>query len=165
VITIVPGTFRDLSFIASRLRPEDKVEVEALIGPIHYIDLAAIHLRDVLYVALDEGNPVAAFGASRTIGAHLWTAWSWGSPQITPSIPAITKFVRRSMIPELIEYGAHRVEARALASHWQARKWLKLMGSTERCELPMYGINGETFILADWTKETVNVLHPKDARN
>jgi len=153
VITIVPGTFRDLSFIASRLREDDRREAEAMIGPVHYIDLAAMHLRDVVYVALNDGNPVAAFGANRIIGKHLWAAWSWGSDGIGKAVPAITRFVRNEMIPELISYGAHRVEARALASHTMARKWLKMMGATERCELPMFGIGGETFVLFDWTKQ------------
>jgi hypothetical protein len=156
VITIVPGTLRDLSFIASRLREDDRREAEALLGPFHYIDLAAMHLRDVVYVALDDGNPVSAFGASRLFGNHLWTAWSWGSDDIAKAIPTVTRFIRNHMIPELLEYGAHRVEARALASHTLARRWLKLIGATERCELPMFGINGEDFCLFDWTKETVS---------
>lgn len=157
MISIVPGTLRDLSFITSRLREDDRLEAEALIGPFHYIDLAAAHLRDVVYVALDDGNPIAAFGANRFIGNHLWVAWSWGSDEIAKAVPAITRCVRKQMIPELIAYGAHRVEARALASHTMARRWLKLMGATERCELPMFGIKGETFVLFDWTKDTVDV--------
>lgn len=157
MITIVPGNIRDLSFIAAHLRADDLQEAEALIGPFHYIDLAAMHLRDVVYVALDDGSPVAAFGAHRMIGNHLWLAWSWGTDGLGKAVPAITRFIKGEMIPELLSYGAHRVEARALASHTMARKWLKLMGASERCELPFFGINGEAFVLFDWTKETVHV--------
>lgn len=114
-----------------------------------------MHLRDRAYVVTLDGNPEAAFGAGRQLGDHLWTAWSWGSERITRCAPIITRFVTQQMVPDLIDQGAWRVEARALASHFQARDWLKRMGATERCELPAYGRNGEDFILYDWTRDVL----------
>lgn len=152
---IVPANFRDLSYIASRIRDEDRAEAEATLGPLHYMDLAAMHLRDSAFVVTLDGNPEAAFGATRVIGEHLWTAWSWGSNRINRCAPLITRFVRDSMMPDLLAKGAQRVEARAMASHQMARNWLLRMGATERCELPCFGRRGEDFILYDWTRADV----------
>jgi hypothetical protein len=154
-VEIIPATFRDLSYIASRMRADDRAEAEAQIGPFHSMDLAAAHLRDVALVALLDGNPEAAFGASRFMGNHLWNAWSWGSPKIGRCAPAITRHVRDVLVPDLIGMGAWRVEARALASHRTARNWLRRMGATERCILPSYGRGGEDFFLYDWTKYSI----------
>lgn len=150
---IIAANFRDLSYIAANIRDEDRTEAEAQFGPIHYIDMATAHMRDRAYVVTVDGNPEAAFGAARLVGDHLWVAWSWGTNRIHRAVPIITRFVRDSMVPDLIEQGAWRVEARALASHTGARRWLSRMGATERCSLPQYGRNGEDFILYDWTRD------------
>lgn len=160
---IVAANLRDLSYIASRLREDDRQEAEAQIGPVHFIDFAAMHLRDRAYVVLLDGNPEAAFGAGRIMGQHLWAAWSWGGPRMARCLPAITRFVRADMVPDLLEQSAWRVEARALASHTGARLWLPRMGATERCELPNYGVNGETFILYEWTRDHVPLLQARHA--
>lgn len=153
---IIAATLRDLSYVSSHMRAPDRQEAEAQLGQgIHYIDLAAMHLRDSAFIVTLDGNPEAAFGASRILGQHLWIAWSWGTDRIHRCAPLITRFVRESMIPDLIEQGARRVEARALASHHSARRWLSRMGATERCLLPEYGVNGEDFILYDWTRDHV----------
>lgn len=155
MIRIVPANFRDISYVASRIRPEDREEVEAQIGAVHYIELAAMHYRDHAYVALVNDNPEAAFGAARVAGNHLWNAWMWGSPRMSRAIPAIGRFVTQTMMPELLDLGANRVEARALAKHHTAQRWLEKMQAHRRCELPCFGINGEPFILYDWTRDEI----------
>ena len=153
---IIAANFRDLSYVASRLRGEDRQEIEAQTGPLHYMELAALHLRDSAFIVTLDGNPEAAFGAARFLGDHLWTAWSWGSKRINRCAPIITRFVRQSMVPDLIKKGAWRVEARALKGHHTARNWLKRMGATERCELPAFGRSGEDFVLYDWTRSSLD---------
>ncbi|TIU13080.1 MAG: hypothetical protein E5W40_08835, partial [Mesorhizobium sp.] len=58
--------------------------------------------------------------------------------------------------PQVAARGAWRVGARALAANELALRWLARLGATERCRLPGYGRNGETFILYDWTRESWN---------
>lgn len=155
MIRIVPANFRDISYVASRIRPEDREEVEAQVGQIHYIELAAMHYRDHAYVALVNDNPEAAFGAARVAGNHLWNAWMWGSARMSRAVPAIGRFVTQTMMPELLDLGANRVEARALAKHHTAQRWLERMHAHRRCDLPCFGINGEPFILYDWTRDEI----------
>lgn len=152
-VDIIPATFRDLTYIASRMRAEDREEAEAQLGPVHYMDIAAMHLGPHAFVATLSGNPEAAFGV--TPYGHLGIAWSWGSKRIGRCAPTIARDVRERLIPLLIGQGARRVEARALATHTSARTWLKRMGATERCVLPAYGRGGEDFVLYDWVNRDV----------
>lgn len=161
MIRIVPANFRDLSYVASRIRPEDREEVEAQVGAVHYIDLAMMHYRDHAYVALVNDNPEAAFGAARVAGNHLWNAWMWGSERMFRAVPAIGRFVTQTMMPELLDLGANRVEARALAKHHTAQRWLEKMGAQQCCRLTDYGISGEEFILYQWTRS--HVFQPENS--
>lgn len=76
-------------------------------------------------------------------------------------VPLMTRFFFSVLGPHVAAQGAWRVEARPLASNEAALRWLKRLGATERCLLPGYGKNGETFALYDWTRETWNVLPRK----
>lgn len=159
---IIAANFRDMSYVCANLRAEDKAEAEAAVGPFHYIDLAAGHLRDRAYIVEVNGNPEAAFGANRSSGDHLWNAYLFGTKRIARAIPRIRAFCREVMMPDLLAIGAHRVEARALASHFTAHRMLESMGAQKRCDLPGYGVHGETFLLYDWNRDHV-LLQPKTA--
>lgn len=150
-VRIVGACLRDLSFVAANMRPEDRAEIDCQHSEWTPAGLAALHLRDHSYVGLIDGNPEAAFGAGRVFD-HLWIAWSWMSRKGWRAVPRITAFVREVMVPAIYEAGGMRVEARALATNTSARRWLKKLGATERCELPCYGRGGETFILFDWVR-------------
>ena len=150
---IVPATLRDLSYIASRLRPEDHQEVSCQFEQWSPAGLAAVSLRDHAYTVEVNGNPEAAFGACSMTHKGLWVAWSWGSVRMWRAIPIITAFVRDIMIPDIIVQGCWRCEARAMAEHTGAHRWLKRMGAVERCELPGWGKGGETFKLFEWLRQ------------
>jgi hypothetical protein len=149
---IVGATLRDLSYVASRLRPDDKAEVDAQFDDWSPALIAALSLRDHAYVVLVDENPEAAFGAGRTQHRALWTAWSFMSRRGWRAVPRITEFVRAVMIPDIYASGGQRVEARALADNHSARRWLKRMGATEQGLLRNYGRNGEDFVLFEWCR-------------
>lgn len=159
---IVGATLRDLSYIASRLRPEDKAEVDAQFDDWTPEWLAAVSLREHAYIAELQGNPEAAFGAGIVGHAGLWVAWSWMSPKGWRAVPRITEFVRAVMVPDIYVKGGQRVEARALKTNLSARRWLRKMGATERCELPCYGRHGEAFVLYDWIRSDYHLLPPEN---
>jgi hypothetical protein len=150
---IVGGTLRDLSYLASRLRPDDHAEVSCQIPGWTPAGLAAAALQGFAYCVELDGNPEAAFGA-REQRTGLWIAWSWGSKRMHRCVPAIVRFFYAVLGPDVVAAGAHRVEARALAGNDLAVRFLKRLGATQRCLLPSYGMNGETFVLWDWTRES-----------
>lgn len=153
---IIGGNLRDLSYIASNLRPDDFAEVDCQFESWTPALLALTALQGPAYVVELDGNPEAAFGAAEQ-RTGLWTVWSWGTKRMWRCVPRITSFVKEVMLPDAIAKGALRGEARALASNEMAQRWLMHLGATRRCELPYYGKNGETFVLWDWTLEQFDV--------
>lgn len=153
-VRIVGATLRDLTYIACNLRPDDHAEADCQFDTSNANLIAIAALQGPSYVVELRGNPEAAFGAVQH-RKGLWTAWSWGTPRMARCVPAITAFVRDELISDLVDQGAHRVEARALASNAMALRWLRRLGANERCLLPAYGKNGEDFVLFDWTRDHV----------
>lgn len=156
-VAIKGGTLRDLSYVASRLRADDRAELEAQYPHWSPSALAVAHLTGYRWVAELNGNPEAAFGAAEQ-RAGLWIVWSWGTDLMWRCAPAIRDFVCDVVFPMVMDDGAQRAEARALAGNKFGNGLLMALGATRRCELPGYGVNGETFVLWDWTRETVDVL-------
>ena len=150
---VVPATLRDLSYVAAHMRAVDRAEVECQVDEWNATTIAAMSLRDFAYVCELNGNPEAAFGCGQ-VRRGYWIAWSWGTDRITKCLPVMLDYITKQLQPAVFDAGAQRVEARALASHKQARRFLERIGGTYRCDLPAYGKNGETFILYDWTRET-----------
>ena len=157
-VRIIGGNLRDLSYIASNLRPEDHAEVDCQFDTWTPAQLALTALQGFAYVAEIDGNPEAAFGAGE-VRSGLWIAWSWGSKRMRRCVPRITEFFYEVLGPDVAAKGAHRVEARAMAGNALAVRWLNRLGATERCTLPGYGKSGEDFILFDWTRETWANVH------
>lgn len=163
ITRVVHATLRDLSYVAAHMRKADRAEVEAQIDEWSAVNVAAMSFRDFAYVVELNGNPEAAFGCGQ-VRKGYWIAWSWGTDRLLKCVPAMVKFITQELQPAVYAAGALRVEARALASHRLARRFLERIGGTFRCELPAYGKNGENFILYDWTRETyVPVQYPEHA--
>jgi hypothetical protein len=152
-VRIVGGNVRDLSYIAANLRPQDRAEIDCQVPDWHPVHLALSALQGQAYIVEVDGNPEAAFGAGEK-RKGLWVAWSWGTPRIKRAVPYISRFIRDVMGPDILAKGANRVEAFAMAGNGLAERWLTDLGATRRCDLPDYGINGEPFILFDWTRES-----------
>lgn len=150
---VVHANLRDLSYIAAHMRAADRAEVEAQIDEWSAVHVAAMSFRDFAYVVELNGNPEAAFGCGQ-VRKGYWLAWSWGTDRLIRCVPAMVAFIVEQLQPAVYEAGALRVEARALASHRLARRFLERIGGTFRCELPAYGKNGEHFVLYDWTRDS-----------
>ena len=150
---VKPANLRDLSYVVSHMRDSDRAEVECQMDEWSAVHVAALSLRDYAYVVELNGNPEAAFGCGQ-VRRGYWIAWSWGTSRILRCLPAMVSFITDQLQPAVYASGALRVEARALASHGQAVRFLERIGGTFRCELPAYGKNGEDFVMFDWTRET-----------
>ena len=152
-IEVKPANLRDLSYVASHMRASDRGEVECQIDEWSAVNVAALSLRDYAYVVELDGNPEAAFGCGQ-VRRGYWIAWSWGTDKLLRCIPAMVEFITNELQPAVYAAGALRVEARALASHRQAQRFLDRIGGSFCCNLPAYGKNGEDFVLYQWTRKT-----------
>jgi RimJ/RimL family protein N-acetyltransferase len=63
---------------------------------------------------------------------------------------ALTRWVKRFMIPALKEAGMHRAEARSLATHTTAHAWMQSLGAKQESVLRQYGRDKQDFILFGW---------------
>jgi RimJ/RimL family protein N-acetyltransferase len=160
---IKAATIRDLSYVAAHMRASDRAEIECQMNEWSAAQVALLSRRDFAYVCELDGNPESAFGCGQ-VRQGYWIAWSWGTRRSYRCLPSTIAFITQWLQPAVYDAGAHRVEARALASHVQARRFLERIGGKHRCDLPGYGKNGETFALYDWVRsEYVPVQHTADA--
>jgi len=150
---IIGANLRDISYVLANLRPDDRREIEAQWpGPFDLIGIAATALASThAYVVLLDGNPEAAFGADE-VRRGLWVAWSWGTPRMRRAVPHISRFVREVMLPDVLERGGQRVEARPMDGHRMACRWLEKMGARFSGYARCWGVNGEDFLTYAWTR-------------
>jgi hypothetical protein len=101
------------------------------------------------FVFHHAGRPAAIVGATE-MWPGVWCAWLLATDDFPHVALGLTKFVKRGMIPYLVENGAHRCEARSIDGHSQAHRWLRLLGASQEARLRRYGRNGEDFLVFRW---------------
>lgn len=148
---IIAGNFRDLSYIAANLRPEDYAEIDCQFDEWTPLMLAYLSMQGLSWVVTLDGNPEAAFGAHEH-RKGFWIIWSWGTKRISRCVPTITDFAHQQLIPHIVNSGAWRAEARPLAANDLACRWLERLGARRQGLLESYGKNGEDFILYEWVR-------------
>lgn len=153
LIEIADGTLRDLTFVAANIRPEDWREIAAQLpeGTTPTQAGAICYAAGRSWVATWKGQPIAAFGVS-PIAASVLSIWAWGTPQMWRSVPAITRYVDNDLAPEWERLGITRIEARSIADHEQAHRWLRRLGF-EETPCPEFGRGGEDYVLFYFTRK------------
>lgn len=152
LVTIETANLRDLSFVAANMRDEDWREIACQYPPnLTRLDIAyAAFASPEAWVATVRGQPVAAFGVSR-ITVSVLSAWAFATRSMWRAVPAVTRFIRDECARRWAEAGITRVEARSIAGHHVAHRWMASMGGT--CEpCPAWGRDGEDFMLWWWTR-------------
>lgn len=162
VILKAEPKYNDCLYVARNLRERDQEEIYATKYNPNPETLAkeAVNSGAFRWCAYYEGRPVALIGAlPRWPG--VWSVWAYGTDEWSKVIVSLTRHVRRFMTPAIFNAGAHRVDACALASHTDARKWLRLLGANQEETLESWGKNGENFVCHVWTREKTKRLIDK----
>lgn len=156
---IRPGTLRDICFVAANLREQDRREVFATAALGSATEAGVISYStspDWCWTAWLDGQPAGAFGVSLgnpVYQPHIRHAWAYGTGRFKRAAPAITRFCVENWPKRLIAEGVTRVEIRSIADHDIAHRWLSGLRAHRECEMPGYGVNGETFTLWSWRAE------------
>jgi hypothetical protein len=150
-VAIIEATLRDLTFIAANMRRRDREEIMCQLPEgTSTAEVAAYAMQANPHVATLDGQPVAAFGAvGRTVS--VLEAWAWGTDRMPRAVPAITRYVARVLMPQWLDAGVRRLEARSIATHTAAHRWMTSTGAALECAMPDYGRDGEGFYLFAWT--------------
>ena len=136
--------------VAQRMRPWDQREIFAtrLDDDVDAFCLDVLACGPVSWVAgLEE--PIVAVGAA-PMWNGVWSLWMFATDAINKVGFPVTKFVKRHMVPMLIENGAHRLECRSMEGHIDAQDWLKVLGASREATLKGYGRAGEDFHVYTW---------------
>lgn len=101
------------------------------------------------YIVYRYEKPVAVLGAME-MWPGVWSAWLLATDDFSKVGKTVTAFIHRDMSPLLRALGCHRLEARSLATHTEAHRWLESLGAKREALLKNYGKNKEDFIIFHW---------------
>lgn len=150
-------TYDRVLHVARNMREADRLEVHATRWNDSDDDLAAevvAYPTRLRWMACFGDEPVAVIGA-----VNLWpgnfSVFMFATDNIQHIGLGLTRFAKYSMIPALLDMGGLRGEARSMASHTEAHRWLEALGAKREGTLSCYGKNGEDFYNYVWTRHDV----------
>lgn len=168
-IEIRLAAFRDVCFVAAHMRERDRREVYCQLPEgARSVDVAVLSYGDGehAYCAWERGSPVAAFGiAQASFSSTVRSAWAFGTRRMRRAVPAISRFGLETLAPLLLAQGVLRLEARSIADHDLAHRWLAVLGARREAELRRWGRGGETFVLWSWTDKEWRDAHVLQSEN
>jgi hypothetical protein len=148
-------SYEDVLLVAQNLRVRDQEEIFATRwthDPEHLAE-NVVNTGAFRWGAYLDGKPVAMIGAA-PLWPGVWSVWAFGTDDWSKAVRVLTKHVKRFMIPALEQANYKRAFCYALATHDDARRWLKALGAHEETTLANWGKNGQTFVCYCWLRET-----------
>lgn len=85
-----------------------------------------------------------------TLAGNALNAWAFGTGNSRYVMRHVTGWVKDNLLREWICNGITRIEARSIAQHKSAHRWLKAIGAVEEGPIGGLGRDGENFILFAW---------------
>jgi len=148
--SVRPLTYHDALDVAERMRITDQQEIEAIRGVSLFAERIAMdcHLSldcgGIGYVAYWGHVPVVVIGA---IPSHpgLWSIYMFATGDLPEIGLGLTKWVKHSLLPEIVAAGAHRIQCDSIEGHTEAHAWMKVFGAKNEGAMPKFGIGQETF--------------------
>jgi hypothetical protein len=147
---LVKLTLLDALYVCRNMRASDLREASATSHDGEPEALAMSMIQSwgpFAFAALaDDGTPVAVIGGTQQ-WPGVWTCWMLATDRFNEIGKVLTRWVKRAMIPQLIERGAHRIEAYSIDGHDTAHRWLRFCGAVQEARLRRYGRGGEDFLV------------------
>lgn len=145
--TIADATIEDLMYVGAWMCDADRIELAATRDPDDYEGLALDAWKSpIRKVVLDDALPIFAFGAN-PVGSDLAAVWGFKTPKGWNAIRAVTKHIRKFMIPQLRAMGIRHAACLVHADNRASRKWLSHLDFQPRATLREFGTHNEEMIL------------------
>jgi len=147
-IVITNAWFSDLQFVASNLRQEDRIELSATRDVEDWYGLAiAGYSSFYKKAAIWNRRPVFVFGAAQTPMPGIVQVWGFGTPNAARVLKPVTKYIKQTMVPELLSQGV--IEARAFShpDNLVGHRWLKYLGYTPGATISGAGARKEDSLI------------------
>ena len=140
--------YGDALYVCRHLRAQDRAEVLATHWTTDPSELAqpiAMSRQELSWCFLGlDGEPIALLGAHQ-LWPGMWAPWAMATPRFEEIGWSVTRFVKRTMIPRMVELGFNRAECRTLETNVQAQRWLERLGAVRESENPRVGRDNQTF--------------------
>lgn len=151
-------TYESALTVAAGMREWDRREIFATRWNEDPRELAAecTYFGHFGWTASHEDTPVAIVGAV-PLHPGCWSVFMFATNDFRQISISLTKFIKRVMIPALVDTSARRAQCLSLEDHTEAHAWLRVLGAYSEQPLRDYGKNGETFIPFVWRRENVAV--------
>lgn len=158
MISITGIAAEPLTFILDHLREDDRAEIAAVRGDKFDRARMAMELARICPDAWIFWNSDSREAVARPIsvlGSYAMTpkvasCFAFGTAEWELAVKAVTRHIKRIMIPKLLEAGFHRAECRALATRADTWRWLTGLGWQQEAVLAEFGTRREDFILFAW---------------
>lgn len=160
--SLLPVTRNGLVHIIARMRAKDREEIfatrpdDSKKALTEYCMAIANAPNSYTRLAYWDDKPVAVFGAIEP-WPTVAEVWAFGTDDFQKVGFALTRHIRKTMIPYLLHKGLRRAQCRSLATHTEAHEWLRSLGAKQEDERPLrsWGKNGEDFVLFEWHRENL----------
>jgi hypothetical protein len=151
---IAPLTLYDAAYVAARMRAADRDEIAAMRFDFdHEMVARECMLAPGFSWAIGRDRPIAAIGAV-PMCPGVWTAFMFATDRWMEIALAATRHVRRTMIPALMNVGAHRVECRSIEDHLVAHRWLEALGAVREGIERGRARDGRDFWVYVWSRQS-----------
>jgi hypothetical protein len=153
MIRISIGTFDSVRHVVEHMRASDRIEIAATTPNMDPEELTKRIMlsADMVFVARHNGVPASCWGLM-PMWPGVGYAFCFGTDDWGAVLLAMTRHVRRFMVPLLLDTGFHRVETRSLATRHDVGRWLEIFGAEAEAVLRGSGARGEDFILYAWLR-------------
>jgi hypothetical protein len=146
-VEIRQPTFDDVLHVAKNLRAEDIQELSATRDLSLPTTLAtSAWCARYKRCAYWDGEPVFAFGVSAVTHDH-GQAWGFGTDKSSLVTRAVTKYIKKTMVPDQLAAGFTAVQALGYPTNRVSWRWLKHLGFSPIANLAGIGAAGQDLIL------------------
>lgn len=165
MIEVLPATLRDMSYVLYNLNPADEAETACQIDPALRRDQLAYMLlmSGDNFAVRENGNPIAVFGTAPLNRACL-SVWALGTKRMPKALAPIGRHLCDVHLPGMVAQGYLSMEARSLATHHAAHRWLEWWGAKQHGGPFEYGNDRDLFLLFRWTADDFGGIRRKRRR-
>jgi hypothetical protein len=163
-VSISAGTPQSVRHVVEHMRESDRIEISATTPNMDPDELTSriMLIADMVFVARHNDVPASCWGLM-PMWPGVGYAFCFGTDDWGAVLLAMTRHVRRFMVPLLLDTGFHRVETRSLATRQDVGRWLEIFGAEAEAVMRGSGARGEDFILYSWLSDEHRSAQIKNA--
>ena len=150
-VTFDNATIKDVSYVMAWLKPKDLEETLCQLQPdadMQRLGYALLMSGDT-YVARYRGNPVMVFG-TQVMSASTLQVWALGTKETWRVASAVIDYFKTRLVPHYAAQGYYALEARSLATHDEAHRWMRASGADTHGPAYEFGRDREMFLTFRW---------------